>query len=118
MKMIQQPHHSVVIVLAHVILVKLPMPVTLVLMVGTYMEILVSKIVMNHLHYTTKMMTILVHLVTNLVKLVMNHTITQMNVLHVHQMMIVLKEPLVKLTSILVSLIVPLVMEILLQFPE
>lgn len=113
MKMIQQPHHSVVIVLAHVILVKLPKPVTLVLKVGTYMEILVSQIVMNHLDYTTKMMTGLVQLVTNLVKLVMNHTITQMNVLHVHLILIVMKEPLVKLTSIHVSLMVLLVMQIL-----
>lgn len=48
MKMTQHLHHSVLIVLAHVILVKLQTTVTLVLKVGIYMKILVSKIVMNH----------------------------------------------------------------------
>jgi hypothetical protein len=48
MKMTQQSHHSVHIVSAHVILVKLQPNVTLVLKVGIYSEILVSKIVMNH----------------------------------------------------------------------
>lgn len=44
-------------------------------------------------------MTILVQVVTNLVKLVMNHIPTLMNVPIVLPMLIVMKEPLVKLTS-------------------
>jgi hypothetical protein len=118
MKTTQLPHHSVHIVQVHVILVKLPPNVTLVLPVGTYMEILVSKIVMNHLDYITTMMTELVQVVTNLVKLVMNHIQTQMNVLHAHQILIVMKEPIVNLISQLVSLLEPPVLEILLQSPE
>lgn len=118
MKMIQQPHHSVHIVLAHVILVKQQKSVTLVLKAGTYMEILVSKIVMNPLDYGTEMKTILVLLVTNLVKLVMNHTKTPMNVLHVLKMLIVMKELLVKVITKHVSLLIPNVMEQQLKSPE
>lgn len=61
----QNLHHSVLIVLAHVKLVKLPPIVTLVLKVGTYMKILVSKIVMNQKDYGIKMMIELVKIVTN-----------------------------------------------------
>lgn len=103
MKMIQPPHHSVHIVLAHVILVKLPPTVTLVLKDGIYGKILVSKIVMNLLDYGTEMTTIPVSNVTSLVKLVMNLMKTITNVLHVKSMPIVLKEPLVNHISRLVS---------------
>jgi len=94
--MTQHPHHSVLIVLAHVILVKQHPTVTLVLKAGTYMKILVSKIVMNHSDYGIRMMIELVQIVTNHVKLVMNHMTTPTNVLHAQQIVTVLKEPVVK----------------------
>lgn len=107
----QMMHHGHVNhVYLHALLVQVLIHVPLVLINGIYTEMIVLLTAQNKMDYGTEMTIGLVLNVIKHARPVMNQLLTITNVLLVHQMMIVYKDPFVIPISILVTLKIPFVM--------